>query len=63
MADALQDEGSIMMKMKFVTSKGGTLQAVEGTVISTKEQKVALGNKSQVKRELSFYMNELVLLG
>jgi len=40
------------MKIKFMTLKGGALQAAEGTMISTKEQRIVVGNKSLVKREL-----------
>jgi len=33
----MKDEGSIIKKMKFMTSKGGALLAAKGTMISTKE--------------------------
>jgi len=48
----LEDEGSIMKKMKVMTSKGGALQEDDSTMISTKEQIVVVGNKSLVMREL-----------
>jgi len=35
--EELEDEGSIMKKMRFMTSKGGALQAVDSTMIFTKE--------------------------
>ena len=41
-----------MKKMKFMTSKGGALQAVDSTIISTKEHMTFIGNKSLVKEEL-----------
>ena len=50
--EELEDEDSIMKKMKFMILKGGALQATDITMISTKEQIFVVGNKSLVKREL-----------
>ena len=50
----LEDGGSIMKKMKFMTSKGGALQEVDSTMISTKEQIIVVGNMSLGKRELRY---------
>ena len=33
-----KDEGSVMIKMKFMALKVGALQATEGAMISTEEQ-------------------------
>lgn len=49
--EELEDEGSIMKNMKFMTSKGGALLVVENTMISTKD---LLLNKSLVKRKLGY---------
>jgi len=48
----LKDEGSIMKKMKFMTSKEGALQVADNTMISTKEQIADVGKKFLGKREL-----------
>jgi len=37
MVDALKNEGSIIMNMKFMTTKGGYLQENMGPMISTME--------------------------
>lgn len=48
----LEDEGSKIKKLEFMTSKWGALQAAESTTISTKEQIVDVGKNSLVEREL-----------
>ena len=50
--EELEDERSITKKMKFMTSKEEALQAVDSAMISTKAQRVVVGNKSLVEREL-----------
>ena len=56
MIDALwrssKDEGSIILKMKFMTSNGGSIQVVEGPMISTREEITNVGNRSLGKREI-----------
>ena len=52
MADALQDEDSIKMKIKFMTSNGGALKAAKGPMVSTNEERVhAPRNRFLSKRE------------
>ena len=50
--EKLEDEGSIITKMKFITLKGGAIEATEGTMISTKEQRVVVGRNSLVRTEI-----------
>lgn len=47
-----EDEASMINKLKFMTSKGGSLLATDSTMISTKEMLVDVGNKSLVEREI-----------
>ena len=46
-----EDEGSMMNKVKFMTSKGGAPLAADSAMISTNELLVDVGNKSLVERE------------
>ena len=50
--EKLEDEGSIIMNMKFITFKGGAIEETKGTMISTKEQRVVVGSKSLVRTEI-----------
>jgi len=52
MANTLQDEGFINIHTKFMTSNGGSIQVVEGPMVSTIEEITHVGNRSLGKREI-----------